>query len=162
MTEDPEAGIAEMRAGLDSYRLTGSGLMTPQLCIMLAEAQLRAGRPGEALASVSRGLRYVDESQEHVHEPELHRLRGEIMIAQGGSSAGEASLNRAIQIAQAQQAKMLELRAAVSLAKLHRDRGRTAEAAALLQPLYEWFQEGRDLPELVEARAILDSTSSAA
>jgi len=161
MTEDAEEGIAEMRAGIESYRLTGSGLMTPQLCIMMAEAQLRACRPGEALASISRGLRYVEESQEHVHEPELHRLRGEIMVAQGGNSAGEASLNRAIVLAQGQQARMLELRAALSLAKLHRDRGRTAEAVALLQPLYDWFQEGRDMPELVEAGSILASAGGA-
>jgi predicted ATPase len=162
MTENPEAGIAEMRAGLESYRFTGSDLMTPQFCIMMAEAQVRAGRPGEALASVSRGLHYVEDSQEHVHEPELHRLRGEILISQGASSAGETSLMRAIEIAQSQQAKMLELRAALVLARLYRDRGRTAEAAALLQPLHDWFQEGRNLPELAEARSILESTSSTA
>jgi class 3 adenylate cyclase/predicted ATPase len=157
MTRDAEAGITEMRAGLDSYRLTGSDLMTPQFCIMMAEAQLRAGRPGEALASVSRGLRYVEESQEHVHEPELHRLRGEILVAQGAISSAEASLAKAIERAQAQQAKMLELRAALALARLRRSHGRAAEAALLLQPLADWFQEGRDLPEILEARSILES-----
>jgi class 3 adenylate cyclase/predicted ATPase len=162
MTKDPEAGIAEMRAGLESYRLTGSDLMTPQFCIMMAEAQLRAGRPGEALAAISRGLRYVEESREHVHEPELHRLRGEIMIAQGAGSAGEISFARAIEVARSQQAKMLELRAALSLARLYRQRGRIAEAVALLRPLHDWFREGRDMPELVETRAILASAGGTA
>ncbi len=161
MTEDPEAGIAEMKAGLESYRMTGSDLMTPQFCLMMAEAQLRAGRPGGALGSISRGLRYVEESQEHVHEPELHRLRGEIMIAQGATSAGEASLSKAIERAQAQQAKMLELRAALRLAKLRREQGRNPEAAALLQPLYAWFQEGQDTPELREAGALLELLGAA-
>jgi predicted ATPase len=157
VTEDAEAGLAEMRAGLESYRLTGSDLMTPQFCIMMAEALLRAGRPGEALASLSRGLRYVEESREHVHEPELHRLRGETLIAQGAISAGEASLAKAIERAQAQQAKMLELRAALVLARLRRDQGRDEEAAQILRPLVEWFHEGNDLPELLEARSILES-----
>jgi class 3 adenylate cyclase/predicted ATPase len=162
MNDDMEAGIAEMKAGLEGYRLTGSDLMTTQFCLMMAEAQLSAGRPGEALAALSRGLRYVETHQERAFEPELHRLRGEIMIAQGAGAAGEASLRRAIERAQAQQAKMLELRAAIALARLRWDQGQAAEAAALLQPLEGWFKEGRDLPELVEARAILASLGHAA
>lgn len=155
--EDPEAGIAEMKAGLEDYRLTGSGLMTTQFSLMMAEAQLRARRPGEALASISRGLKYVDECNERAFEPELHRLRGEILIAQGAGSAAEASLNRAIEHAQAQKARMLELRAALTLTRLKRDQGRGAEAAVRLQTLNEWFREGRDTPELLEAGALLGS-----
>jgi class 3 adenylate cyclase/predicted ATPase/ABC-type transport system involved in cytochrome c biogenesis ATPase subunit len=160
MEGDPEAGIAEMNAGLESYRLTGSGLMMPQMCLMLAEAQWRAGRPGEALAALSRGLKLAGEKLEHVHEPELHRLKGEIQIALGANAAGEASLRLALELAQAQQAKMLELRAAIALAKLQRDTGRSAEARALLEPLRDWFLEGHDTPELIETRAILDAMQS--
>lgn len=159
---DAEAGIAEMKAGLEGYRLTGSDLMTTQFCLMMAETQLRAGRPGEALAAVSRGLRYIETHQERAFEPELYRLRGEILIAQGGGAAGEASLRRAIEHAQAQQAKMLELRAAIALAKLRRDQGQQAAAIALLQPLDEWFQEGRNTSELMETRKLLDSLGGAA
>ena len=161
MNGHAEAGIAEMKTGLESYRLTGSGLMSTQFCLMMAEAQLRAGRPGEALAALSRGLAYVESTQERTHEPELHRLRGEIMIAQGARAAGEASLRRAIERAQAQQAKMLELRAALPLATLRRTHGQIAEAVALLQPLHEWFTEGADTPELREAREMLESLGSA-
>jgi class 3 adenylate cyclase/predicted ATPase len=157
MKGNAEAGIAEMNAGLEGYRMTGSNLMTPQFCLMMAEAQLRAGRPGEALAAISRGLKYASEWQEHVHEPELHRLRGEILLTQGASSAGEASLKRAIECAQGQKAKMLELRAALALAKLRHKQGRNDEAAALLQPLDAWFAERREVPELAETRALLDS-----
>jgi len=160
MKGEAEAGIAQMQAGLDSYRMTGSGLMTTQFCLMMAEAQFRAGRPDEALAEISKGLRHAAENQEHVHEPELHRLKGEILLAQGTADAGEASLRDAIQLAQAQQAKMLELRAALALAKVWRDHGRVAEARTLLQPLDEWFVEGRDMPELRETQAILESTGA--
>lgn len=161
MNGHPEAGIAEMKAGMEGYRMTGSNLMTPQLCLMMAEAQLRAGRPGEALAAISRGLKYAVESEEHVHEPELHRLRGEILLTQGASGAGEASLRRAIECAQQQQARMLELRAALVLARLRIGQKRDAEAAELLQPLEAWFTEGREMPELREARAILESLAGA-
>jgi predicted ATPase len=161
MNGQSEAGIAEMKTGLEGYRLTGSGLMTTQFCLMMAEAQLRAGRPGDALAALSRGLAYVESAEERTHEPELHRLRGEILIAQGARAAGEASLRRAIERAQAQQAKMLELRAAIPLAKLRRTHGQPAEAVALLEPLHSWFTEGADTPELREAREILESLGSA-
>ncbi|HXA51773.1 MAG TPA: adenylate/guanylate cyclase domain-containing protein [Candidatus Acidoferrum sp.] len=157
MHGDVEAGIAEMKAGLESCRVTGTGLMTPQYCLMMAEAEQRAGRADQALSALSQGLAHIAEYHEHVHEPELHRFRAEILLGLGDSAGAETSLHRALEIAQAQQAKMLELRAALALAKLQRGQGRTTEACALLQPLEEWFQEGRDTPELVEARAILDS-----
>jgi predicted ATPase len=153
----PEAGLVEMNAGLESYKQTGSSIMMPQMCLMLAEVQRAAGRPGEALAAVSRGLKLVEEQQEYVYEPELHRLRGEVQIAQGANAAGAASLRRAIDIARAQQSKMAELRAAVGLARVLRETGCGAEAHAIVQPLRDWFTEGHDLPELREARTILDA-----
>ena len=162
MSGDAEAGIADMKEALESYRLTGSGLLTPQWCLMMGEAQLRAGRPDEALVALAGGLRHAAEYQEHAHESELYRLRGEIHLMQGESVAGETSLRRAIEIAQTQQAKMLELQAAIALARLQRDQGRSAEARALLQPLNDWFREGYDMPELREARAILASSGRSA
>jgi class 3 adenylate cyclase/predicted ATPase len=161
MKENADAGIAEMKAGFESYHLTGSELMMPQWQLMLAEAQLRAGRPGEALAALSRGMAHVNDFQEHVHEPELHRLRGEILIAQGAGSAGETSLLRAMEIARTQKARMLELRAAIALARHFRTNRRVAEAIGLLQPLAEWFQEGRDLPEIRETCTLLESLGPA-
>ncbi|HEY3704362.1 MAG TPA: adenylate/guanylate cyclase domain-containing protein [Terracidiphilus sp.] len=158
----PEAGIQEMKTALDDYRVTGSALMMPQWCLMLAEAQMRAGRPGDALAAISRGLTHVKEYGEHVQEPELHRVRGEIMLAQGARSAAEASLNRALECAREQHALMLELRAALVLAKHWQAQAKPTEAAALLQPLELAFVEGRDTPELVEARGILESLGCAA
>jgi class 3 adenylate cyclase/tetratricopeptide (TPR) repeat protein len=162
MTGDADRGIAKMHAALESYRLTGSGFQMPKFSLMMAEAQLQAGRPGDALAALSRGLQHADECQEYVYQPELHRLRGEIHFRQGNAAGAEASLICALELARRQQAKTLELRAAVPLAKLYCDQGRIAEARALLQPLDEWFQEGRNLPELREAGGILQSLGRAA
>lgn len=161
MNGDIEGGIAEMKAGADLYHMTGANLMIPQFSLMMAEAQLRAGRTVEALAALSRGIEYAGESGEHTVEPELHRLRGEILLAQGDGSEGEASLRRAIECAQAQKAKTLELRTALVLAKLRRRQGNDVEAAALLRPLEAWFEEGRDMPELREARELLDTIAEA-
>ncbi len=162
MNGKADAGIAEMEAGLESYRLTGSGLMTTQFCLMISEAQVRAGRPVEALASLAEGLRHAEENQEHAHEPELHRLTGEIQLSRGERSAGEASLRHAIHLAQAQLAKTLELRAVLVLANLLRSEGRSLKARALLQPLNDWFQEGREMPELLAMRAMLEATGRSA
>ena len=162
MSGDVEPGIQEMRAGLDANRATATGLMTPQYSLMTAEVEQRAGRTDEALGAISHGLAHVAQFQEHVHEPELYRLRGEIIWGQGDTAGGEESLRRAMEVAQGQQAKMVELRAALALARLQRDRGRAAEAVALLEPLYGWFQEGLDTPELRKARAMLDSLGNLA
>jgi hypothetical protein len=127
---------------------------------MLAEVQLQTGQPEEALSTIAGGLKHATESEEHCQESELHRLGGEIHLMQGEAAMGEASLRRAIEVAQGQRAKMFELQAAVPLAKFLRDQGRIEEVTLLLQPLNEWFEEGRDLPELREMCAILESVST--
>jgi len=79
-----------------------------------------------------------------------------VLLTENKLDAGESSLQEAIRIAQAQQAKSLELRAARALARLWGEQGRRAEASALLAPVYGWFTEGFDTPDLVEAKALLD------
>ena len=155
MAGDAKAGVEELQAGLEAYRLTGSGIMLPQLWLMTAEALERADRPGEALAALATGLEIAEEQHEFAYEPELHRVKGEIQIAEGANSAGEASLRRSIGVARAQQARILELRAALVLARLLRDQGHAAEARAELQPVVDWFIEGHGTPELIDARALL-------
>ncbi|MEO8596000.1 MAG: adenylate/guanylate cyclase domain-containing protein [Candidatus Solibacter sp.] len=151
-----EAGMAEMKGGLSIHHLTGSGLLTPLFSCMMAEVCVRAGLVDDALAALSRGMRHCDEFGELVFEPELYRLHGEI-LASRGDAVGETSLRKAIERAQAQQAKTLELRAALSLARLQLAQGRRQDAHELLMPLEAWFQKGQSLPELTEARAILSA-----
>lgn len=159
MSGNAESVVEDIAAGIENVHQSGSGLGLTQGYLMLGEALWRAGRLSEALEALSRGLKRAEEYQEVVPEPDLHRVSGEILIEQGEIPGGEASLHRAIETAQAQNAKMLELRASLSLARLRRDQGRGAAARDLLLPLYNWFQEGFETPELHETRALLTSLS---
>jgi predicted ATPase len=92
---------------------------------------------------------------EHFWDAELHRLTGIVLLAENKLDEGGASLHHAIHIAQAQQAKSLELRATASLARLWRDQGKPHQARELLAPVYGWFTEGFDTRDLKEAKALL-------
>jgi len=89
-------------------------------------------------------------------EAELHRLRGELLRSQRDDTEAEVELHRALEIARAQQARMWELRATLSLCRLWRDQGRRAEAHQALADIYGWFTEGFDTPDLREAKALLE------
>jgi len=89
-------------------------------------------------------------------EAELNRHKGQLLLRQGHSEAAEELYRKALSIAGEQEAKLWELRAAVSLARLRRDQGREAEARDLLAPVYGWFTEGFDTADLKEAKALLD------
>jgi predicted ATPase len=86
----------------------------------------------------------------------LNRHKGQLLLRQGHTEAAEELYRRALSIAEEQEAKLWELRAAASLARLRRDQGRRAEARALLAPVYSWFTEGFDTPDLKDAKALLD------
>jgi len=100
-------------------------------------------------------LEIADATGEHKWDAELHRLTGTVLLAENKLNEGEASLQQAIRIAQAQQAKSLELRAATSLARLWGEQGRREEARELLALVYGWFTEGFDTADLKEAAALL-------
>ena len=92
-------------------------------------------------------------------EAELHRLTGELLVCQSAANRAEAeaSYNKAIEVARRQQAKSLELRAATSLARLWLDQRKHTEAHELLESVYDWFTEGFDTPDLIEARELLNA-----
>ena len=121
-------------------------------------------RPGvgqaAALAALREGLALADVTGEHFWDAELHRLTGTVLLAENKLDEGGASLQHAIHIAQAQQAKSLELRATASLARLWRDQGKPQQARDLLAPVYGWFTEGFDTLDLKEAKVLLDELSS--
>jgi predicted ATPase len=87
---------------------------------------------------------------------ELHRIKGELLLLDQRQSEAEQCYLSALDIARTQGARILELRAAASLARLYRDKGRRAEARELLAPIYGWFTEGFDTPDLKEAKALLN------
>jgi predicted ATPase len=101
-------------------------------------------------------LQIVESTGERWFAAELNRRRGQLLLRQGHSDAAEELYRKALGIAVAQGAKLWELRAAASLARLRRDQGRPSEAHDLLAPVYGWFTEGFETPDLKEAKALLD------
>jgi len=102
------------------------------------------------------GLQMVDRTGERWFAAELNRYRGQLLLRQGHAEAGEQLCQKALSIAREQEAKLWELRAAASLARLRRDQGRRGEAHDLIAPVYDWFTEGFDTPDLKYAKALLD------
>ena len=156
-----EAGMAQLRRGLAALRATGAALRLPYYLTLLAEACRHTDRAAEGLALLAEALAHAHHTGESWTEAELHRLKGELLLQVGvqGSESGilsldtglqtrdaeaEACFQQALAIARRQQAKSWELRAAMSLARLWQQRGKRAEAYALLAPIYRWFTEGFD------------------
>jgi class 3 adenylate cyclase/DNA-binding SARP family transcriptional activator len=155
------AAVTLMRQGLDARRATGVTLLNATFAIPLGEALGKDGKSGEALALLNEQIVFVEETGELWCAAGLHRLRGQLLLnATVPDSAGaQAEFLKAIDIARGQSAKLWELRAAVSLARLWRNQGRHAEARDLLAPVYGWFTEGLDVSDLKNAKALLDELS---
>ena len=155
--QSPSAsGLAQLQAAIDRLTETGARLRLPYYLSLLARAQLRAGQRQVALATVAQALTEAQQNREHWWDAELIRLRGELLLAQGAPATEvEPLLQQSIEIAQSQQARSLELRAATALARLWQAQGRTAQARQLLVPLYSWFTEGFDTPDLQAAQALI-------
>jgi predicted ATPase len=154
-----EDGIARMCRGVAAYKATGAELWMPDFLSLLAQAHARAGRPGVGLELLAEALVRVEGNGARWLEAELHRLRGELLLALAGPDRGpeaEACFGRALTIAREQAAKMWELRAATSLVRLWAGRGRRQEARNLLAPICGWFAEGCDAPDLQDAKELLD------
>jgi predicted ATPase/class 3 adenylate cyclase len=151
-------GIAGARQSISAEAARGVKHNQAHHLGLFAQACERAGQSEEALATLARALEMADKTGERWFEPELHRLRGEWLIVHrsGEQAEAEACFERALAVARLQSAKMWELRAAVSFARLRRDQRRRAEACDLLAPVYEWFTEGFDTPDLKGAKALLD------
>ncbi|MEM7125610.1 MAG: AAA family ATPase [Chloroflexota bacterium] len=159
-TSNPKDGVPLMRRNVDGYNKTGHTMFQPFRIGFLANAQLRAGQLEDALATIEEGFTMSDYSEQRFWDAELHRLHGEILLALGSSDTEiEACYQRALDIAEEQSAKMLSLRATVSLCRLWARLGKLREAHQMLQEIYDWFTEGFDTPDLVEARELLRQLS---
>ena len=149
-----EEAVARIRKGVTLW--AGFGRYRPYGFAFLAEGLARQGNRTSALAALRQGLETARATGEHMWVAELHRLTGIVMVAENRLDEGQACLQQAIGIAQAQQAKSLELRAVANLARWWGEQGRRAEACDLLAPVYGWFTEGFDTADLKEAKALLD------
>jgi len=128
---------------------------------MLADAYRIGGAPEAGLAQISEAERLAEATQVKWVLAETLRLRGDLLAQTGDRMAAAASYRDAIALAQRQDGKLFELRAATSLARLWREQGQPAAARDLLAPVYGWFTEGFDAPDLKEAKALLDQLGRA-
>jgi predicted ATPase len=126
----------------------------------LADAYGKAGRPEEGLKQIAEAARSIEVRNERVYESEMHRIQGELFRTMQEISAAEVSFRQGIAVARRQNAKLFELRSAMSMARLWRDQGKQEEARELLTPVYGWFTEGFDTRDLKEAKALLDELAT--
>jgi DNA-binding winged helix-turn-helix (wHTH) protein/tetratricopeptide (TPR) repeat protein len=129
---------------------------------LLSQTLLANQQPAAAREIIRKGLATAEQTSERLFEAELLRLKARTLVIEGGPGGltdAQTLLEESLAVAQSQNARSLELRAAVDLARLHRDQGRCAEARDLLAPIYGWFTEGFDTPDLKDAKALLDELS---
>jgi predicted ATPase len=151
-------GLAQVRQGIAACRATGGVVIVPYLCTLLAEVTAHLGHTADGLQALAEAHTLVEQHNERWWEAEVYRLRGVLLLRQPGTPHAEAEawLQRALDVARRQEAKSLELRAAMSLADLWRQQGKRREAHDLLAPIYGWFTEGFDTADLQEARILLE------
>jgi predicted ATPase len=159
---DISGGLRLLRTGLDE---AGEGLYVVNHVMFLgkmAEALGRAGRIADALATMERAIERSEHNEERWLIAELLRIKGDLLLLQAPQATGlmaEDHFRQALDWARQQGALSWELRAATSLARLMRDQGHSADAAALLQPVYDRFTEGVDTADLKAAKALLDEVA---
>jgi predicted ATPase len=153
---DVAEGISLLRSGSDAYRATGAKTWMAHYIGLIAAAAEIAGQIEEAVTLLDDALQHVERTGERWFSAELERHKGQLLLRQGHSEAAAESYRKALSIAQEQEAKLWELRAATGLARLRRDQGRPGEALDLLASVYGWFTEGFDTPDLIEAKTVLD------
>ena len=152
-----EEGITQMRWGHDAWQATGAEVDRPYFLVLLAEAYGNVGQVNKGLEILTAASPVVDKGERY-WEAERYRVKGELLLAHAMAQPEEAetNLHQALAVARRQQAKSLELRAAMSLARLWQRQGKRAAVRALLAEVYGWFTEGFDTADLQEARALLE------
>jgi predicted ATPase len=160
-----EEGMRQIRQGLAAHRATGAAAGQPYALAFLAKAYGQDGQGDTGQQVLDEALTLVHRTGERCYEAELYRLKGELLLQEGQRpkahgteqqvAEAEQSLRQALAVARRQQAKSLELRAAMSLGRLWQQQGKHSEARRLLAEVYGWFSEGFDTADLQEARALL-------
>jgi predicted ATPase len=172
--QEAESSLLEIREGLKALQAAGATLPWAVWSPSLAETCAKVGRVEESMAVLEEAFILIQKTGARLYEAELYRLKGELTLqsktglgqVEGKSQTSrspseveqeaEACFLKAIQIAQKQQAKSLELRAATSLARVWQSQGKPHAARNMLADVYNWFTEGFDTKDLQEAKALLD------
>jgi predicted ATPase len=156
----PREGIAQILQGMAATEATGNQCWHIHHLAMLAEAYVKAGQIEDGLAALVNGLTVMEKTGERFCEAELHRLMGEFLLMKGANDAeAEGYYQKALDVSQRQNAKSLELRATMSLARLWQKQGKEEEAYKRLAEIYDWFTEGFDTQDLKDAKALLEELS---
>jgi adenylate cyclase len=151
-----DEGLEQIRRGLAMHEAAGAAIERPYGLGLLADALLRAGRRPEGLAVVDEALATIERrARAFFWEAELHRLRGELLVGEGAMDDAVASFQGALTVASRQGARSLELRAATSLCRLEHQLGTSNGGRERLRAVFDWFEEGRDTPDLRESAALL-------
>jgi class 3 adenylate cyclase/predicted ATPase len=147
--------------GLDGYRATGATIVLTHHLSILGEAFTKANRLGDARKVLDEALALAEKHDERCHEAELHRLQGELLLAESPnqSAAAEGCFRRAVETARRQQSRGWELRATMSLARFWQRQGRRDEARGALAAVYDSYREGFTMPDLVDAGALVEGLS---
>jgi len=153
----PEIGLAHMRQGLADLQVVGLEVVRPYWLSLLAAVYAMVGQIDEGLHTLDDALQTSQTNGWRIWEPELYRLKGDLALAQspGDHAQAEIWFRHALDLASQQQAKSIELRAAMSLSRLWQQQGKRNEARELLAPIYGWFTEGFDTADLQEAKVLL-------
>jgi class 3 adenylate cyclase/predicted ATPase len=153
-----EEAIADMHRGLDAWRATGAKMAETFFLALFAEAYSATGHVAAGLDALTEALALVPRTGEQYHTAELYRLQGTLLLqtSHQEQSAAEACFQHALDAARRQEAKSLELRAAMSLSRLWQQQGKRTAAYDLLAPVYGWFTEGFDTADLQDAKALLE------
>jgi class 3 adenylate cyclase/tetratricopeptide (TPR) repeat protein len=154
-------GVTEMEEGVAGLRKIGGAPFLSYAAALLAHAYARIGRTEQGLTMINETLAHIEHTGEKVDHSEMLRLKAEVLLMRDRSATAEAEhcFRTALVVARAQEAKWWELRTSVSLARLLRDTNRRDEARTMLSEIYNWFSEGFDLPDLKDARSLLDELS---
>jgi predicted ATPase len=155
-----QEGLTLLTRGLSMVRAAGAGITMPAVLMQLADTHAKLGRPDDSVACLAEAAQLIETTDERFAEAELHRMQGDLLNIAGDRASAEQSYHQALAIAKRQSAKLWELRAATSLARLWRDQGKYIEGRDLLAPIYNWFTEGFDAPVLQDAKALLDQLGS--
>jgi predicted ATPase len=157
-TGEAPAAVATLESGIAARRVIGATAVLPFFLCELASAYAETGNTNEAGRCIAEAVKAMETTKERQWETEICRVAGEIALRspQPDFDAAQAHFERALKVARAQQAKSLELRAAMSVAQLWRDQGKRDEARELLAPIHGWFTEGFDTRDLKEAKALLE------
>jgi len=151
-----QEGIRQMRQGMATVQSKGERCYMAGTLRTLAKALAEMGHPEQGMTTLAEAFNLVEETDERHWDAELHQVQAELLLMQENEAEAEASFQIAIQVARRQSAKSWELRAATGLARLWRSQGKTGQARQVLTEIYDWFTEGFDTPDLIEAKALLE------